>query len=222
MKESKSRVKGELVEKLKQAIIDADFDQAPQITQEALQAGVAPRVLMEKSISAGIMELEEKLFHGYKVWGHPILYMAVEAARRSLLVLEPSFQMPEEEALGTVVLGTPQGDVHDMGGKMVALSLTAAGFRVIYLGRDVPSSVFVHKVKESGAQVLGISSYQANSFEKILEIQDMLTMAGLKDKVKIMAGGCAITQKFTDKVGISYGKTASDAVRLCLQFTGGN
>ena len=221
MQGRKASSEGEQVKKLRAAIIEADFDTAPQITEEALRAGVAPKVLMEEGISKGIMELEDKLFQGYRVWGHPILYMAVEAARRSLLVLEPLFKLPEEEALGTVVLGTPEGDVHDMGGKMVALSLTAAGFRVIYLGHDVPSSTFVHKVKESAAEILGISSYQANSFEKIVEIQDMLEKAGLKDKVKMMAGGCAITQKFTDKLGLGYGKTASDAVRLAQQYVGG-
>ncbi len=222
MQGSNANTDGELVEKLKQAIIEAEFDLAPRITEEALKAGVAPKALMEQGISEGIMELEDKLFHGYRVWGHPILYMAVEAARRSLLILEPYFKLPEGEALGTVVLGTPEGDVHDMGGKMVALNLTAAGFKVIYLGRDVPSSLFVHKVRESGAQILGISSYQANSFERFLEIQDLLVKAGLKDKVKVMAGGCAITQKFTDKLGIGYGKTASDAVRLARQYVGGN
>jgi len=221
MQGRKASSEGEQVKKLRAAIIEADFDTAPQITEEALRAGVAPKVLMEEGISKGIMELEDKLFQGYRVWGHPILYMAVEAARRSLLVLEPLFKLPEEEALGTVVLGTPEGDVHDMGGKMVALSLIAAGFRVIYLGHDVPSSTFVHKVKESAAEILGISSYQANSFEKIVEIQDMLEKAGLKDKVKMMAGGCAITQKFTDKLGLGYGKTASDAVRLAQQYVGG-
>jgi methylmalonyl-CoA mutase cobalamin-binding domain/chain len=221
MKKSNVGTRNDIVEKLKNAIMDADFDSAPKLTEEALKAGVEPEVIMEKAISEGMDELEEELFHGYKVWGHPILFMAVEAARRSLLVLESCFKPGEERILGTVVLGTPAGDVHDMGGKMLALNLTAAGFKVVYLGRDVPPSLFVHKVKESNAQILAISSYQTNSYERIKEILDLLSEAGLRDKVKVMAGGCAITEKLTTKFGIGYAKTASDGVKLAKKYIGG-
>ena len=221
MKKSNVGTKNEIVGKLKNAIMDADYDSAPKITEEALKAGVQPKVLMEKAISAGIIDLEEKLFGDSRAWGHPILYMAIEAARRSLLILEPYFKPLEEETLGTVVLGTPEGDVHDMGGKMVALSLTAAGFKVVYLGRDVLPSLFVHKVKESGAQILGMSSFAYNGPEKIIETLNLLSKAGIRDKVKVMAGGCVISPKFTNKVGIGYGKTASDAVRLAKKYIGG-
>jgi len=221
MKKNKVGTRNEIVEKLKNAIVEADYDSAPKIMEEALRAGVKPRELMEKAISAGIEVLEKKCFGDSRAWGHPMLYLGFEAARRSMLILEPHFKPPEEGILGTVVLGTPAGDVHDMGGKMVALALMAAGFRVIYLGRDVPSSLFVHKIKESGAQILAISVYQTNGIERITEILNLLSQAGIRDKVKVMAGGCAITEKFTNKVGIGYAKTASGAVSLAKEYIGG-
>ena len=210
----------EIVNRLKQAIIDADFDATPRITQEALQAGVDTHVLMEKAISDGLSELEEKLFNGYKTWGHPLLFMGAEAARRSLELLEPYFTPREENVLGTVVLGTPSGDVHDLGGKMVALALIAAGFKVVYLGRDIAPSLFVHKVKESGAQILAISSYQTTGFAKIEEILKLLSASKMGNKVKVIVGGPCITQKFADKFGLGYGKHASDAAQLAKQYVG--
>jgi len=211
----------EFVNTLKVAIIDGDFDSAPKITEDALKAGAKPEVLMGKAISEGINELEEKLFGGYKAWGHPILFFAVEAARRSLELLEPHFKPRGEQILGTVVLGTPTGDVHDMGGKMVALTLMAAGFKVIYLGRDVPSSLFIHKVRESGAKILAISSYQTTGFDRIREILDLLSAAGIRDKVKVMVGGSSITEKFADKFALGYGRYASEAVKLAKKYVGG-
>ncbi len=210
----------DLVNALKRAIIDADFDATPVITGEALKAGVPADVLMQKGISEGLSELEEKLFNGYKTWGHPLLFMGAEAARRALELLEPLFKPREENVLGTVVLGTPSGDVHDLGGKMVALALIAAGFKVIYLGRDVPPSLFVHKVKESGAQILAISSYQTTGFSRIQAILDLLAASGMADKVKVMVGGPCITEKFAGKLGLGYGRHASDAAQLAKSYVG--
>ena len=85
--------KKESINKLKKAIMDADFDGAPKITREALAAGVEPDVLMEKAIGEAIRGLEEKLFGGHKVWMHPVFFMAMEAARRSLEILEPWFKI---------------------------------------------------------------------------------------------------------------------------------
>lgn len=209
-----------IVDRLKQAIIEADFEGAPKITEEALKAGIQADVLMHRGVSDGLSELEQKLFNGYKTWGHPLLFMGAEAARRSLELLEPYFKPNEENAIGTVVMGTPSGDVHDLGGKMVALALIAAGFKVVYLGRDVAPSLFVHKVKEHGADILAISSYQTTGFSRIEEILSLLSAAGLKDKVKVMVGGPCITPKFADSKGLGYGAHASDAAKLAKEYMG--
>jgi methylmalonyl-CoA mutase cobalamin-binding domain/chain len=213
--------RAELVAKLKRAVLDGDFESAPGITGEALEAGIQAERLMEEAISDGISELEGKLFSGYKVWPHPILLLGMEAARRSLEILESRLRSRQEEPLGTVVLGTPAGDVHDHGGKMVALALMAAGFKVVYLGRDVPSSLFIDKVNENGARILALSSYQPTGFERIKEILDLLSTAGMRDKVKVMVGGCSITEKFADKFGLGYARSASAAVRLAKRYAGG-
>jgi len=210
----------EIITRLKSAIMEGEVDLATEITQEALKVGLQAELLREKAVSEGIKELEEKLYGDHKVWGHPMLFMGMEAARRSLDVLQP--QLKPHEPLGKVVLGTPQSDVHDVGGKMVAIALTAAGFEVIYLGRDVPVSLFVHKARETAADILAISCYQTNGFDRIIKILNLLTAARMRDRIKVMVGGTVITEKFADEFSLLYAKKASDAVELAKKCIGGN
>jgi trimethylamine corrinoid protein len=219
-----------ITDRLKKAIMAGEVDTATEVTQEALKAGVPAELLREKAVSQGIKELEEKLYGGTcivrggrctcKVWGHPVLFMGMEAARRSLEVMEPVLK--PHKPLGTVVMGTPQGDVHDLGGKIVAIALTAAGFRVVYLGRDVSTSFFVHKARETGADILAISCYQTTGFDRIKKILDLLMATGIRDSIKVMVGGTVITEKFADEFGLLYARTASDAVKLAKKCIGGN
>ena len=208
-----------IIHQLKNAILEGEVDAVPEVTQEALNAGVTADDLREKVVSEGIAELEEKLYGNLKVWGNPYLFMGMEAARRCLQVLQP--QLLLHKPLGKVVLGTPQGDVHDVGGKMVTIALTAAGFEVVYLGRDVPLTLFIHKVRERGADILAISSYQTSGFARIEKILGLLEAAKMRDRVKIMVGGTTVSRKFSSKYGLLYAHTASGAVRLAKECVGG-
>lgn len=209
----------EIIDKLKKSIFEGDVDKAPEVTQEALNAGITAERLREQAISQGIAELEEMLYGNLKVWGNPYLFMGMEAARRCLQVLEP--RLKPHKALGIVVLGTPQGDVHDIGGKMVAIALTAAGFKVVYLGRDVPLTLFIHKVREKAADILAISSYQTSGFSRIEKILELLAANKMKDRVKVMVGGTTVSGRFARKYGLLYANTASGAVRLAKECIGG-
>jgi methanogenic corrinoid protein MtbC1 len=208
----------EIIDNLKKLILEGDVDKAPEVTRKALNAGITAERLREKGISQGIAELEERLYGNLKVWGNPYLFMGMEAARRSFRVLKP--RLKPCKPLGTVVLGTPQGDVHDVGGKMVAIALTAAGFEVVYLGRDVPLTLFIHKVQERGAGILAISSYQTSGFTRIEKILELLEVANLRDRVKVMVGGTTMSGRFARKYGLLYANTASGAVRLAKECIG--
>ena len=208
-----------IIDRLKEAILEGEVDVAPEITQEALNAGVTAERLRKEAVSQGIAELEEKLYGNLKVWGNPYLFMGMEAARRCLEVLQP--RLKPRKPLGTVVLGTPQGDVHDIGGKMVAIALTAAGFKVVYLGRDVPLTLFIHKVRERAADILAISSYQTSGFSRIEKILELLAAAQMRDQVKVMVGGTTVSGRFARQYGLLYANTASGAVRLAKECVGG-
>lgn len=206
---------------LKQAILDGDYESMPEITKEAVEAGVEPETIMKKAITDGIADLEKSLFGSDKVWLHPVFLLGMEGVRQSLEILEPYLSPKGEKALGRVVLGTPAGDTHDLGAKMVALALRAAGFEVIYLGRDVPLNRFVETCQETGADVLAISSYQTTGFACIEEILNKMDDSRLLGKTKVMIGGSVITQKFADKVNAGYAKHASDAVKLAHEYIRG-
>jgi methylmalonyl-CoA mutase cobalamin-binding domain/chain len=206
----------QIINNLKTAVLEADYDSAPKITKQALDMGISPDALMD-ALGRGIFALEKKLYGDCKVWMHPDLFLAMEGVRQSMVILE-SVPQQKGEKVGTVVLGTPEGDVHDFGGKMVNLALMAAGFEVSYLGRDVPVTRFIHEVQAKGADILAISCYQTSNFKKIEEILDLLSRAGLRDKVYVLLGGCVITEKYAEKMNVGYGKTASDAVKLAQGY----
>ena len=208
-----------IIDKLKGAILKGEVDVAPAVTQEALKAGVTAEHLREKGVSQGIAELEEKIYGNHKVWGNPYFFMGMEAARRCLAILKP--QLKPHNPSGIVVLGTPQGDVHDIGGKMVAIALTAAGFEVVYLGRDVPLTLFIHKLRERSADILAISSYQTSGFSRIEKVLELLELAKMRERVKVMVGGTTVSGRYARKHGVLYANTASGAVRLARECVGG-
>lgn len=209
-----------MVNRLKKAIMEADFNGTPKLTQEALDAGVEPEVIMKKAILETIQEMEEKYYGEEKPSLNPLFFMSMESARRSLALLEPWFKKGEE-SLGIVVLGVPSSDNQDMGTKFVAMALTAAGFDVVYLGRDTAPSKFVDKVIETGAQILGISCYVTTGYQRVRKVLELLSEAKIRDRVKVMVGGTVITEKFADKHNLDYARTASGAVELALSYVGG-
>jgi methylmalonyl-CoA mutase cobalamin-binding domain/chain len=206
---------------LKQAILNGDYESASAVTKEALEAGIEAETIMKKAITEGIAELEKGLFGGDKVWLHPVFLLGMEGVRQSLEVLEPYFSPKGEVALGRVVLGTSAGDTHDLGAKMVALALRAAGFEVVYLGRDVPLNRFVDACRETDVDVLAISSYQTTGFVCIEEILRMMDAAHLREKTKVMIGGSVITERFAEKMNVGYARNASDAVKLAHEYIRG-
>jgi methylmalonyl-CoA mutase cobalamin-binding domain/chain len=202
-----------IIDRLKLAIKEADFDAAPVITQEALDAGIDSGQIMQEGVCQALMEIEHDLFGDTKPTMHPTHLMGVEGARRAMAVLEPLMNNNDGQS-GTIVMGVPSGDTHDFGTKTVALSLLAAGFKVEYLGRDVAPLRFVQKAQETDADIIGISCYQTTGFKKIEEIIDLLSQAKLQDKIRVMVGGSVITQKYADKLNIGYAKNAAGAVTL--------
>jgi methylmalonyl-CoA mutase cobalamin-binding domain/chain len=205
--------KSGVVDRLKRAVKNADYKNTEAITREALDAGIDPATIMQHGVCDALSELEHDLFGDHKPWMHPRHLMGAESARRAMAVLEPSLS-GADGSRGTVVLGVPAGDTHDFGTKTVALTLMAAGFKVEYLGRDVSPSRFVQKAQEVGADIIGISCYQTSGFKQIEEVVELRSQLRLQDKVNIMIGGSVITQKYADKMKLSYAANAGEAVKL--------
>jgi 5-methyltetrahydrofolate--homocysteine methyltransferase len=134
-------------------------------------------------------------------------------------MLKPHLAGDDSKAAGTVVVGTVQGDIHDIGKNLVAMMLEGAGFEVADVGIDVPPEDFVKAVEEKKPQVVGLSALLTNTMPAVKMTIDALQEAGLRDQVKIMIGGAPVTQEFADEVGADgYASDAAGAVNIARGF----
>jgi methylmalonyl-CoA mutase cobalamin-binding domain/chain len=138
-------------------------------------------------------------------------YLASEVAN----LLKPHLLKTQRAALGTIVMGTVKGDIHDIGKNIVIMMLDAAGFEVIDLGVDVPTERFVEAVQTMKPDVLGISALLTSTIDRVKEVVDALETNGLRDRVKVIAGGRPITRAFIEEIGADgYAEDSVKAIRL--------
>jgi len=148
----------DILKQLQQAILAGEPDQARELAAQALEAGIMPLAAIEKALNPGMEIVGERYESGeYFI---PDLVMAAEAMKGAMEVFEPVLieRQEQRQVLGTVVIGTVEGDIHEIGKSLVATMLSAAGFQVYDLGVDVPANEFVKRVQETGANVVGLSA----------------------------------------------------------------
>lgn len=204
--------KEELLEKAAQSIMDADEEAAVEIAKKSMAEGLNPLEVINEGFSKGIRKMGD-LFDRGEVF-LPTLIVASEAMVAAVKILEQA--LPQEERgvkLGTVVLGTIEGDVHDIGKGIVATMLRVYGFEVHDLGRDVPITTFVEKAKEVNANIVGSSALMTTTLVGQKTLEKALKDAGLREKVKTMVGGAVATEHWAAKIGADlYAETAGEAV----------
>jgi 5-methyltetrahydrofolate--homocysteine methyltransferase len=142
--------------------------------------------------------------------------------KQALAFLEPHLaKSVDEEGLGTIIIGTVQGDIHDIGKSIVATMLTVAGFTVYDLGTDVSPEAFVTKAKEVNAQIIAMSALLTTTMERMQETIDLIQSENLADQVKVMVGGAPVSQQFAEKIGADgYGVDFNQAVAIAKRLTG--
>src|SRR5262245_62228819 len=167
------------------ALILGDRETVARKTQEGLALSMDPKDLIFKGLIPGMDVVGEKFRRNeYYV---PQVLLSARAMYAGLDLLKPLITAAAtDEYLGTVVIGTAQGDLHDIGKNLVAMMLEGAGFRVVNLGRDVAPEVFVQAVQEHGATIVGISALMTTTMPAMKRTIDALVRAGLRDRVKVM------------------------------------
>ena len=209
------------LDELSRAIGGYDNASAAKWAAAALAAGVEPGEALT-AVSETMAEIGERFSSG-ELW-LPDLIAAAEAARAGLDVIEARIVQTGEQVprVGTVVLGTVAGDLHSIGKSMVGAFLTASGFRVIDLGINVPRDQFVAAVKQHGAGLVAMSALLTTTMQEQQRVIDALAEAGLREQVKVLVGGGAITPEFARRIGADgYGATAPEAARLARTLVGG-
>ena len=199
-------------EALRAAVVDGDAELAASLASQALSAGVDPQAAIEHGFSAGIREVGELWEEGE--YFLPELIQGAEAMQAAMDVLRPALDAGAggSEPVGTVVIGTVQGDLHDIGKSLVATLLSAHGFEVHDLGADVSVDSFVERVRASGAQVVAASALLTTTMPAQKRLVDALASAGLD--VRVMVGGAPTSPGWAAEIGAHHAENAQRAVEL--------
>ena len=177
--------------------------------QEALDASKTPQEIIDESMIPA-MEAIGKDFESGRAFV-PNLLLSARAMKAALDILKPLMMAEQTVSLGTVVIGTVKGDLHDIGKNLVASMLEGRGFKVINLGADVPKERFVEAAKENNADIIALSALLTTTMDYMKKVVDAVKEAGLN--VKIMVGGAPLNPEFAAKIGAdAFSSNANDAV----------
>ena len=197
------------LEILSLAVREGDHEQVVELVKGELSRGTLATEILQKGLLPGIQALGE-LFKDGQAFLPEILYSA-RAMNKGLEVLKSQFINIDIPKMGVVVLGTVEGDVHDIGKNLVGLMLDGHGFEVIDLGVNVSSETFVQASKEHNANIVAMSGLLTTTIPYFKTVIEALYSAGLKSKVKVMIGGAPVTRDYADEIGAEG--FASDCVR---------
>lgn len=206
---------------LAQTIIDGDNAECVRLIEEGLAGGVNPLDIVEKGLSKGITQVGDDFGAGISFL--PELIMAADVMKEGVGLVDEKIKESggERKALGTVVIGTIEGDIHDIGKSVVAAVLQANGYDVKDIGIDVSKDKFIEAVKEHDADVLGMSTLLTLPLMEMGKVIERLKEEGLRDKLKVIVGGCPVTQEFADEIGAdAVGFDAQDGVKKVNQLMG--
>ena len=194
---------------LSDSIIKGDQKTAVDVTKAALDEGMAPGTILADGLIAG-MNVIGKRFKANEVY-IPEVLIAARAMKMAMEFLEPKLVEAGVQPLGKAMIGTVQGDLHDIGKNLVVMMLKGAGFEVTDAGVDVASDAFVEKAKECGAQVVGLSALLTTTMPAMEKTIQAIKDSGLT--VKTMIGGAPVTQAYADKIGADgFATDAASAV----------
>ncbi len=198
-----------VLEDLQQAIISGNRNRAKELTQQALDQGIEPRKIAVEGVAAAMEGGGEK-FRANEFYV-PELLMAQRAMRESLQLMTGT----PVDHLGTVVIGTVKGDLHDIGKNLVAAMLEGAGFRVVDLKVDVSPADFVKAVQDHSANLVAMSALLTTTMGYMRETVQALEGAGLRPKVRVLIGGAPVTQSYADEIKADgYAPDAAAAVEM--------
>jgi trimethylamine corrinoid protein len=202
----------EWLEKAAQSILDQDEEAAREIAQKALEDGMDPVEMISNGFAAGIRKMGD-LFDRGEVF-LPGLIIASDAMVAAVEILEAAQPRDKrQEKLGVIVIGTVEGDIHDIGKGIMVTMLRVHGYEVHDLGRDVPIEDFIKKAQEVNADVIGSSAMMTTTQVGQKKLEEALKKAGLRDKVKTMVGGAVATDHWAKRIGADFfGETPADTI----------
>ena len=202
-----------------QSIIDGESEQAEKLARQAIELGIDPLDAINQGFVVGVDHVGSLFSSGEAFL--PELVMAGEAMKAAVDILEPeiSKQGKERKILGTIVLGTVEGDIHDIGKTLVGTMLSVAGFKVFDLGVDVPIMTLIEKARTENADILGVSALLTTTMVKQRDVVEALDDIGLRSVIKVMVGGAPVTREWAEEIGADgYSEDAVGAVMVAKEL----
>lgn len=211
----------EIYRAMSESVLQGDTETAVKLANESIQAGIDPLDAINMGFVPGVDQIGEQFSCGEAFL--PQLVMAGEAMKGALATLEPEMakQGKNRNLLGTVVLGTITGDIHDIGKTLVGTMLTVAGFRVIDLGVDVPVMTFVETAREHEADIIGVSALLTTTMSNQRDVVEALEDLGMRPVTRVMVGGAPVTREWVEEIGADgYSEDAVGAVAVARHLVG--
>ena len=209
----------ELLGKMAESLIAGKVDEVSELTQQALDANVTSKDILEKGLLAG-MDVVGKRFKANEMFIPEVLRCA-KCMHGAMEILRPLLAETGVETAGTFVIGTVKGDLHDIGKNLVGMMFEGAGFKVVDLGIDLAPAAFVEAIKEHNANLFGMSALLTTTMPKMGETINAIKEAGIRDQVKIMIGGAPVTREFAKEIGAdAYASNAASAVDTGKELLG--
>jgi 5-methyltetrahydrofolate--homocysteine methyltransferase len=205
--------------KMAESLIAGNIDEVVNLTKEALDEGTAPADILDNGLLAG-MDVVGQRFKAEEMFIPEVLRCA-KCMHGAMEILRPLLAETGAESIGTLIIGTVKGDLHDIGKNLVGMMFEGAGFNVVDLGIDNEPHAFVDAIKEHNARLIGMSALLTTTMPKMIETINAIQEAGIRDQVKIMVGGAPITAAFAEEIGADgYASNAASAVEKGKELIG--
>jgi len=207
-----------MLDKIKQAVLAGEMEGIAELTNQALAQGIEAGEILNQALTPAMDIVGREYEDGDRYI--PEMLISAEAMKGAVLVLKPLLVEAGVEARGKLVIGTVEGDLHDIGKDLVAMMVEGAGFEVINLGAEITAEQFVNAVKEHKPNIIGMSALLTTTMIHMPDVIDALKQAGLRDQLKVMIGGAPVTQSYADKIGADgYAADAASATKLAKSLT---
>ncbi len=204
---------------IKDAVIEGNRKKAAELTKMAVEKGLSPEEIINGYLIPALNEVGDRFEK--KIIFIPEMMMSAKSMQACMDILSPLLKRETHDVLGTVVIGTVYGDLHDIGKNLVKLLLETSGFRVVDIGENVPPDKFVEEAKKHGAHIIGISSLLTTGDPYVEQTIKAIRASDIGDKVKIICGGAALTMKFVKACGADeYARDAAEGVKKSKALLG--
>jgi len=209
----------EFFEQISTAVLEGDSEASDKLVQQALDEGVKPKEILDSALVPGMNEVGVRFKRGDMFV--PEVLMSAEAMHAGQDLLAPLLSESDAKAAGLIVMGTVEGDLHDIGKNLVSMMCEGSGFEVIDIGFDAAPEKFIEAIKEHQPDIIGMSAMLTTTMRSMGHTIKAIEEAGLRDQVKIMVGGAPVDEAFADRIGADgYGSNGPSGAELAERLVG--